>query len=273
LQETLNANRIHWRESGSGEPVIFLHAFPLNSAMWNGQLEQLPAGWRGIAPDMRGFGRTSGFGVGPYTMDLFADDLNTLLNHLRLSRVVVCGSSMGGYIAFAFYRKYRDKVRALVLCNTRTSADSAEVKRARLQLAARVRMEGYGPVAETTLPKLLSDESRRKHPELERFVHEMLQATQAESLARALEGMAARPNSEETVRNIDVPVLIMHGEEDALIPPGEAQMMARAIRGAKLQLLADTGHLANLEQPVEFNRLVNDFLVNLPPALGTLKFA
>jgi pimeloyl-ACP methyl ester carboxylesterase len=273
LQETLNGNRIHWRESGSGDPVLFLHAFPLHSGMWDKQLQDLPQGWRGIAPDLRGFGRTSGWGVGPYTMDVFADDMAQLLNHLRISKVVLCGCSMGGYISFAFHRKYRERVRALVLCNTRPAADSAESKQARLQLAARVRTEGPRVLTETMLPKLLAEESKKKHPELVNLVQQMLHANPQETLARALEGMAARPNSEEVVRNIDVPALIIHGAEDAVIPRGDAQMMARGIRGAKLQLLESTGHLANLEQPVEFNRFLNDFLVHLPPSYGTLKFA
>ena len=273
MQETLNGNRIHWRESGSGEAVLFVHAFPLHSGMWDTQLENLPAGWRGIAPDLRGFGRSSAWGVGPYTMDQFADDLANLLNHLRISRVVLCGCSMGGYISFAFYRKYREKVRALVLCNTRPGADTAEGKRARYQLAVRVRGEGLRAIAETTLPKLLSDDSRKRQPDLANVVQQMLHANPQETLARALEGMATRPDSEEVVRNIDVPVLIMHGAEDAVIPRGDAQMMARGIRGAKLQLLPDAGHLSNLEQPAEFNRFLNDFLVHLPPSYGTLKFA
>jgi len=137
----------------------------------------------------------------------------------------------------------------------------------------RVRGEGLGPIADTTLPKLLSDESRKKRPDLVNQVQQMLHANPQETLARTLEGMAARPDSEEVVRNIDVPVLIMHGVEDAVIPRGEAQMMARGIRGAKLQLLPDVGHLSNLEQPAEFNRFLNDFLVHLPPSYGTLKFA
>jgi pimeloyl-ACP methyl ester carboxylesterase len=264
---------MHWRESGSGEAVVFLHAFPFHSGMWDHQLEHLPAGWRGIAPDLRGFGRTSGSGTGPYTMDLFADDLAALLAHLRINRVVLCGCSMGGYISFAFYRKYGDKVRALVLCNTRTGADSPEGKQARLQLAARVRAEGPRALAETMLPKMLCEEARKKHADLLGYYQQLLHASAPETLARALEGMAARPDSELTARSIDVPVLVLHGADDAIVPRGDAQMMARAIRGAKLQLLNDTGHIANLEQPDEFNRSLNDFLVHLPPSFGTLKFA
>ncbi len=273
MQDTINGNRMHWRESGSGEAVLFLHAFPFHAGMWDQQLEHLPAGWRGIAPDLRGFGRTTGFGSGAYTMDLFADDVAALLAHLRISRVVLCGSSMGGYVSFAFFRKYPEKVRGLVLCSTRTAADTPEGKQARLQLAARVRTEGVRAIAETTLPKMLSADTRKRRPDLPTYLQQLLHATAPESLARALEGMAERPNSDDVARTIDVPVLILHGSEDEIIPSGDAQMMARGIRGARLQLLTDAGHMASLEQAEDFNRSLNDFLVHLPPSFGTLRFA
>jgi pimeloyl-ACP methyl ester carboxylesterase len=273
VQANETGTRMHWRESGSGEAVLFIHAFPFHSGMWEPQLERLPAGWRGIAPDLRGFGRSSGAPNGPYTMDLFADDMAALLNHLRVSKAVLCGCSLGGYVSFAFMRKYPDKVRALILCSTRSGADNQEGRQARLQLAARVRAEGVRAIAETTLPRMLSEETQVRRPDLMNTFQQMLNATSPETLARTLEGMAARPDSEETARNIEVPVLILHGTDDAIIPRGEAQMMARGIRGATIQLIPDAGHIPNLEQTEDFNRSLNDFLINLPPSYGTLKFA
>lgn len=268
MQDVINGLRMHWREEGNGDAVLFLHAFPLHSAMWDGQLAQVPQGWRGIAPDLRGFGRTAAAGDGPYTMEQLADDMAALLTHLNVRSAVVCGLSMGGYVALALYRRHRARVRALVLCNTRPGADTAEGKQARLQLAARVRTEGVRPVADAMLPKMVSDFSRRNQPDAAMLAQQMLNSNQPETMARTLEGMAARPNSEDLLRNLQIPVMVVHGEDDAIIPRGEAQMMTRAIRGARLHILPDTGHLSNLEQPEAFNKFLSDFLLQLPPSMG-----
>ena len=264
---------MHWREAGSGEPIVFLHAFPFNSGMWEGQLSALPPGWRGIAPDLRGFGRTPATGAGPLLMEDFADDVIALLDHLQLPTAVLCGLSMGGYIALAAHRKYADRIRGLILSDTRATADTEEGKQARAQLAAKVRAEGAQAVVGSMLPKLLSDETHKSRPELVGEVQQMMMTASPESVARALEGMAARPTSEDLFSSIHCNVLIIHGDDDAVIPRGDAQMMARGIRGARIQLVDDAGHLPNLERPDVFNRFVGDFLGHLPPNYGSLKFA
>ncbi|MGH7460140.1 MAG: alpha/beta fold hydrolase [Longimicrobiales bacterium] len=264
---------IYWRDQGSGEPVLFIHAFPLNGAMWDAQLAGLPPGWRGIAPDLRGFGQSAGDGDGPYTMDLFADDLAALLDHLRLDHAVVCGLSMGGYVALAFYRKYAMRVRALVLCNTRAGADSEEGKQNRRALAHRVRLDGARAAIESVMPKIVSEHTRRTEPGRVVAAHGLMESNQPEALARALEGMALRPDSEPMLRHIEVPTLIVHGEDDATIPPGEGQIMARGIRGSRIKILTQSGHLSNLENPDGFNRVLGEFLQQLPPWFGVLKFA
>jgi pimeloyl-ACP methyl ester carboxylesterase len=273
LQAVINGTRLSWREEGAGEPILFVHAFPFQSGFWDQQLIALPPGWRAIAPDLRGFGRSAGSGSGPYTMDLFADDLVALLDHLDLKHAVICGLSMGGYVAFSLYRRYRARARALILCSTRPGADSEEGKKNRAALAARVRTDGIRAVIDAMLPKLLSEHTIATQPDLVNFVQQLMQSNQPETIARALEGMAMRDNSEDMLRTIDVPTLIVHGEEDAIIPPGEAQLMARGIRGARIKLLPQVGHLSNLEMHSEFNRFLRDFLVQLPPFWDQLKFA
>ena len=273
LQAVVNDALIQWREQGSGEPVLFIHAFPLTGAMWDSQLANLPPGWRGIAPDLRGFGQSPGAGDGPYTMDLFADDLNGLLDHLRLDHAVLCGLSMGGYIALAFYRKYASRVRALVLCNTRAGADTEEGKQNRRALAHRVRLDGARAAIESVMPKIVSEHTRRNQPSRVAAAHNIMQTNQPDALARALEGMALRPDSEPMLRTIEAPTLIVHGEDDATIPPGEGQIMARGIRGSRIKMLPQSGHLSNLENPDGFNRVLGEFLQQLPPWYGVLKFA
>ncbi len=273
MQAVINEVLMHWREQGTGEPVLFIHAFPFHGGMWDGQLSALPPGWRGIAPDLRGFGRTSGSGAGPYTMDQYADDLAGLLDYLQLEHAVLCGLSMGGYVALAFYRKYAQRVRALILCNTRAGADSEEGKQNRRALAARVRSDGVRAAAESMLPKLVSDHTRAADPNKVLVVQQLMMSNQPETVARALEGMALRPDSEPILRRIESPTIIVHGEDDATIPRGEAQILARGIRGSRIKLLPQVGHLSNLEEPGEFNRVVSDFLLQLPPFFGVLKFA
>ncbi len=206
-------------------------------------------------------------------MDLFADDLVALLDHLDLKQAVVCGLSMGGYVAFSLYHRYPARVRALILCSTRPGPDSAEGKKSRAAIAARVRAEGVRAVVETMLPKLLSEQTIATQPDLVNFVQQLMHSNQPETIARALEGMALREDFQGMVRSIDVPTLIVHGEDDAIIPPGEAQLMARGIRGAGIKLLPQAGHLTNLEAHTDFNRFLREFLEQLPPLWDQLKFA
>jgi pimeloyl-ACP methyl ester carboxylesterase len=273
LQAVINEVLMHWREQGSGEPVLFIHAFPFHGGMWDGQLAALPAGWRGIAPDLRGFGKTSGSGTGPYTMDLFADDLAALLDYLQLDHAVICGLSMGGYAALAFYRKHAPRVRALILCSTRAGADTEEGKQNRRALAARVRADGVRAAVESMLPRLVSDQTRLHDPNKLVVAQQLMLSNQPDAVARALEGLALRPDSEPLLRHIEAPTIIVHGEDDATIPRGEAQILARGIRGSRIKLLPQVGHLPNLESPAEFNRVIGDFLQQLPPFFGVLKFA
>ena len=270
-QAGLNGITMFWREAGAGEPIVFLHAFPLSSEMWQAQLNALPDGWRGIAPDLRGFGRSTAGDTGPHTMELMADDVAALLDHLGLSQAVICGLSMGGYVAFALQRKHPERVRALILCNTRATADSAEAAAGRHELAAKVRKEGAQAVVTAMLPKLLSDRTKQKRPELVAEVEQMMLANQPEHIARALEGMALRKSAEDLCNQVQVSVKIIHSDDDAIIPTGDAQMMARGLRGS-LRVVEDAGHLSNLEHPAVFSAHVSDFLQHLPPtfSLGSL---
>lgn len=274
-QAGLNGIRMHWRETGSGEPVVFLHAFPLSGGMWDAQLSALPFGWRGIAPDLRGFGRSTAGPAGPHTMELLADDVVALLDHLGLTQAVFCGLSMGGYVGFALLRKHPGRVRALILANTRASADSPEGRLGRIELAAKVRAQGTRAVVDAMLPKLLSDHATAGKPGLVSEVQQLMMSNQPENVARALEGMAERPAADDLFSAVQVPVLVIHSDDDAIIPTGDAQIMARGMRGARLQMVHDAGHLSNLEHPAVFSSYLSDFLLHLPPAftIDSLKLA
>jgi pimeloyl-ACP methyl ester carboxylesterase len=224
----------------------------------------LPPGWRGIAPDLRGFGASERGHRDVLDMPRFADDLIAFLDQLGIERTVVCGLSMGGYVAFEMWRHHPDRIRGLVLCDTRAGADSPEAQRGRRQLAEKVLADGQQVVIDGMLPKLLAPTTRKRRKDIVSFVAAMMAETSRDTIARALIGMAIRPDSEPVLRSIDVPVLIMVGEEDIITNRGHAEMMARGIRGARLELIPAAAHLPNLEQPEDFNHALNQFLAGLP---------
>jgi pimeloyl-ACP methyl ester carboxylesterase len=260
----LNGIELEWRERGAGQVILFVHGFPFNSAMWEPQLKALPEGWRGIAPDLRGFGASTDGTEDVFDMDLFARDLAALLDHLDIDRVVVCGLSMGGYVAFRFWHLFRSRVRALVLADTWAGPDSPEAARARARLADGVRQEGIRPVVDALLPKLVSFSTRHNQKGTVETIRAMMRETPPESMAKALLGMARRPDSEDLLRTIDVPVLAVLGSEDAITTRGQAEMLARGIRGGRLEIIEGAGHVSNMEQPDAFNRALEQFLTGLP---------
>lgn len=263
MQAILDGGRMSWSEAGgqSSDVVLLVHGFPFNSAMWAPQLEEPPPGWRLIAPDLRGFG-ASELSAGPQTMDGYAADLAALLQHLGVRDVVLCGLSMGGYAIFAFLRRHLRKARALVLCDTRAEADTAEARAARKQLALRVRQEGISAVVESMLPRLLARTSFRTP--VEARVRQLIEASPPESIVCALRAMATRSDSTPLLRQLGVlPTQVIVGADDVLTPPGEARLLARAIPGSFIEVIPDAGHVPNLERPRAFNTVLHRFLDGL----------
>lgn len=269
----INGIEIDWRDRGEGDAVLFIHGFPFNSAMWGHQLAGLPDGWRGIAPDLRGFGASEAGEEPVFAMDLLAQDLVALLDHLRLDQVVLCGLSMGGYVAFELWRQFRDRVRAMVLSDTRAAADSPDTRRARQQLADRVRNEGPRPVVEALLPKLLSATTVRTKPGVTAMVRAMMEETPPDTIARSLLGMATRADAEPLLGTVDIPVLVVVGADDIITGRGQGEMLARSIRGARIELIEAAGHVPPLEQPDEFNAILAQFLQGLPNVTPTSRMA
>jgi 3-oxoadipate enol-lactonase len=262
----INGVDMEWREQGVGAPILFVHGFPFNSAMWGPQLAHLPAGWRGIAPDLRGFGASAGGNGDVYSMELFARDLAALLDHLDIDKVVVCGQSMGGYVTLQFWRLFPERVSALVLCDTRAGPDTQDARQGRERLAQRVQEEGVAPVIDSLLPRLVSRSTHKDRPGVLELVRAMMTETPPDTMARALRGMATRPDAEQLLRTIGVPTLIVVGSEDAITNRGQAEFLARGIRGARLETIDEAGHLPNLEQVEPFDRALHSFLAGLPQA-------
>jgi pimeloyl-ACP methyl ester carboxylesterase len=210
--------------------------------------------------DLRGFGESDS-PPGPYTMDLLASDLAGLLEQRTVQQVVLVGLSMGGYIAFAFWRRYAANVRALVLADTRAGPDNAEAREARETYARRTEQEGLSPLIEFQLPRLLSSAAS---PDLRQWVRDMIEEASPIGVAGALRGMAARPDSTDLLPGITCPVLVLGGTSDSLTPPDELRAMAERLPRATFTTLDVAGHLANLEQPDAFNAALRRFLDALP---------
>lgn len=257
----LNDLQIGYDEGGTGVPVLFVHGFPHDRSLWTPQLQGLSVQARCLALDQRGFGETTA--APPYSMDQYADDLAGFMDVLHLERAVIAGLSMGGYIALAMWRRHAARVRGLVLSNTRAGADSDEAREKRKNLMEVARDQGSNAVADAMLTGMLGKTTRSKRPEIVNIVHRMISSAPVDGVVGALQAMMDRPDSTSMLGTIDVPTLVVTGDEDAIIPTEEARSMHAAIRGSSLEIIAGAGHLSNLERPAAFNHLVSEFLARL----------
>jgi pimeloyl-ACP methyl ester carboxylesterase len=258
----LNHLEIGYDDSGSGSPaMLFVHGFPHDRTLWSPQFQGLAVQARCIAADLRGFGETTA--TAPFSMDQYADDLVGLLDVLHIDRAIVAGLSMGGYVAFALWRRHPRRVRGLVLCNTRAGADTDEGRAKRRALITTAREQGMRAVADAQITGMLGKTTRTNRPEITNAVHRMLSSQPVDGVVGALEAMIGRPDSTPALATIDVPTLIVAGDEDAIMPMAEAKAMQSAIRGSTLEVITGTGHLSNLERPAAFNHVVSEFLAKL----------
>ena len=250
-------------DQGQGPPLLFVHGFPLNHAMWNAQVPVFASEHRVLVPDLRGFGQSVDTD-GTVTMEDFADDLAAMLDALLVREpVVYCGLSMGGYIAWPFVRKYRDRLRGLVLCDTRAVADSPEGVEGRLKLAELVLREGASAAATAMLPKALCGKTLSGHPEVVDAVRAMMLSADPTGIAAALRGMAVRPDVSDRLREIDLRTLVVVGADDVVSPVEEMRGIAAAIPGARFAVIPDAGHLTPVENPRAFNEALASFLSGL----------
>jgi len=258
----LNDITITYSDEGIGLPVIFLHAFPLNQTMWDDQSSELKKHCRVVTLDLRGFGQSSA-PPGPYSMDQMAADVRGLMSVLDIEKAVLVGLSMGGYIALAFYRNYPEAVRALVLADTRASADTHEARLRRLKSADKAETVGSKAIADDMVPMLVGRTTLESRASIVERVRSMIEANSPQGIAGAQRAMAARRDSTSILAGVDFPVLIVVGSEDTLTPIAEAENLRNAIPVARLQVIEAAGHLSNLEQPTEFNATLLRFIESL----------
>ena len=239
--------------------IVFLHAFPLNHAMWDAQIAHFQDLYDCIAPNFRGFGDSTPFEVKP-TFEAMARDIKTLLDALQIEeKVVICGLSMGGYCAFEFWRAFPDAVRALVLCDTRADADSSEARESRNEMLGFALRNDSRAVAQKMLPKLLG-KSNANREDWAFEIEEMAARSRHENLAATIQALRDRRDSTPILGEIAVPTLVICGEEDEISTPQTMQEMAAKIPNAQFALIEGAGHLSNIENPARFDEVLEGFL-------------
>jgi pimeloyl-ACP methyl ester carboxylesterase len=245
--------------------LVLLHAFPLGADMWESQMRAVLKGWRLITPDLRGFGgSTEGdSSIAALSMDDYSEDVIDLLGELGVSRFTLGGCSMGGYATFALLAGHAEKVDALVLIDTRETADTPEGRANRRNMLAVVDREGPSGVAREMMPKLVGATTRATDSTVEATLRRLIKQQSPVAIRSAILRMMHRPDQSGLLPGIAVPTLIVAGEEDELIPMTDAQRMAAAIRGSTLVKIPRAGHLPNLEQPDAFNAALAGFLSTL----------
>ncbi len=233
------------REMGEGPPVVLVHGYPLDGAMWSGVARVLAARFRVLKPDLPGRGETAAPSEG--RLEDYADFVQALLDALP-APAGLAGFSMGGYVALALARRRPSRLRALALVDTRASADDAAGRSKRDEAIATVRASGVGPIAEAMVPKLLAEHSRSNRDLVER-VERIMRRQKPETVEGDLAAMRDRPDAREVLPGIGIPTLVLVGEGDVLTPPADSEAMAAAIPGARLVRIPGAGHLTPMERP------------------------
>jgi pimeloyl-ACP methyl ester carboxylesterase len=249
---------IVYKVLGTGLPVVLLHPFPVHHEFWLPAGQALVSRYRLILPDLRGHG-DSGVGEGPATMEKHVADLVRILDHAEVGQVPFAGVSIGGYVLFEFWRRYRGRVAALALFNTKASSDSAETRAVRLRAAADVLERGVEPFFESMVPTLLGETSRHSRPDLVDGAMRMMRKMSPEGVAQVQRGMAERPDSMPDLKTINVPTLLVTGDEDILTGPPEADLMRQNIPSSQMKIIRRAGHYSAWEQPEEAGPLLRQF--------------
>lgn len=261
---SINGINLYYNDIGKAEspPIVLIHGFPFSSKMWKGQtqmLQDIKKNLRIITYDLRGHGQ-SDIGDGQYTIELFVDDLIALLDYLKISRTILCGFSMGGYIALRAIERNPDRFDALVLCDTMSAADSNEAKIRRANSIKLVKKEGVGRFAEGFLKAVFAPQTFDTEPGIIDETRRIVLSNSSLGVCGALLAMAGRTDTTDAISKISVPTLILVGEQDAVTPPSAAKSMNAKIPNSNLHLIENAGHMSNLENPIMFNEYLAKFL-------------
>lgn len=265
----LDGVQIGFDDTGAGTPVLFIHGFPHDRSLWDEQCSALSTHVRCIAPDLRGFGDSS-MGQAPtaepISIDQYADDLAQLLAYLDIKQAVICGLSMGGYVAMAMWRRHPQMILALILCDTKAGADTDEGRKKRNELIALTEREGSDALAATQITGMLGKTTREKRPDIVVRTEAMMRRAPVAGIVGALTAMRDRPDNKATLSSVTVPTLVVVGDEDALTPVAEAEGIIAALSPkakGKLEVVRGSGHASCLERPAAVTHVLADFLATL----------
>jgi pimeloyl-ACP methyl ester carboxylesterase len=239
--------------------VIFIHGFPFNKYMWQAQINLLKDKYHVIAYDVRGHGNSE-LGTEELSIDLFGEDLIGFMNALKLDKVILCGLSMGGYITLNVLSKHQDRFMGALLCDTTCTADSPEGKEKRKKNIERVKVEGLTNYTEESLKILFAPESLTNHAEIVEKIRNTIVNTPVETITKTLTALGNREETCSKLAQIKIPVTILVGEKDMLTPISTARLLHENILNSTLHLISEAGHLSNLENPNQFNMILDDFL-------------
>ncbi len=249
---------IGYDEAGSGQPVLLLHGFPHDRTLWSAQLAAPPAGARLIALDLPGFGESASAEVP--SLDHWADWVAGAMDALQLSSAVIGGLSMGGYLAFAMWRRHPQRIHGLVLADTRAGADTLEGHDKRVAMQAMVLKQGPAAIAEAMLPGMVGKTTREKNPRVVEYLDAMMRRASAGAIHDALDALRTRPDSTPTLAGISVPTLVICGDEDVLTPVKESEALRDGIPDAQLAVIPGAGHASCVEHPAAFTALLSGFI-------------
>ena len=258
---TINNLTVSYSDHGPDDApvIIFIHGFPLNKSMWNIQVEALKENYRVIAYDIRGHGNSDA-GIDEFSIELFVIDLLRLMEKLKIEKSILCGLSLGGYIALNAVLKHPDRFDGLILNDTQCIADTPEIKENRCNAIISIKEKGVEQYADEIIKKLFAQETFTKNKNVVDAVKEMIISTQKQSLCNTLHALAERKETCDQLPEINIPVLIMVGEEDKITPIAAAQQMHEKILNSKLEIIQQAGHLSNLENPTAFYTHLVNFL-------------
>ncbi|OFX38433.1 MAG: hypothetical protein A2X04_14705 [Bacteroidetes bacterium GWF2_41_9] len=261
LTITVNDLTVSYIDEGptNSPTIIFIHGFPLNKSMWGKQIEILKENYRVIAYDIRGHGNTDA-GSDSFSIELFVNDLLSMMDALMIKKPILCGFSMGGYIALNAIENYPECFNALLLCDTNCTEDIPEAKEKRMKSIKNIKEKGLEQYAEESLKKLFAPISFSKHMEEIAVVKEMIMKTSEQSLFKTLHALAERKETCTKLHQIKVPVLIIVGKEDEITPPDVAMLMHAKIKGSTIHIIDHAGHLSNMENSGEFNNQLTGFI-------------
>jgi 3-oxoadipate enol-lactonase len=261
IKKTVNHLTISYYDEGEEKApvIIFIHGFPFNKSTWEKQIDALKINYRVIAYDVRGHGNSDA-GEEDFSINLFVKDLLNFMGALNIDKTILCGLSMGGYIALNAIENYPERFNALVLSDTNCTADTPEAKQKRLKAIESIKKEGVEKFADESIKNLFAPESfTTKEIEIA-SIRAMIVSTSKQSLYKTLRAFYERKETCSKLQNINVPVLIMVGKEDNITPPDAAEFIHEKINGSILKIIEHAAHLSNIENPGEFNKQLMEFV-------------